>query len=150
MSLFDPEPWLGKVDDGTGIHIAGKAWYRDSQKAAYHCTTALHGQPFLLTGVDLKGDRFTIFEARKSTDNGSTVLTATPSTTMIHSLIDRDGATEVIDICSGYGIMTAGYHLIMLKSMTSMAIANGPPCMGIPTPRLCLRLQGRRFLRPAH
>ena len=115
MSVFDPEPWLGKVEDGSRVHIAGRAWYRDSQRAAYHCTTALRGQAFLLTGVDLKGDRFTIFEACKSIEEGTIVLAAKATTTLIHGLIDRDGATEVIDICSGYAIMTAGYRLIGSK-----------------------------------
>ena len=115
MAYFDPEPWLGQIEDGSKIHIAGRAWYRDSHRAVYHCTTALRGQVFRLAGVDLKGDRFTIFSADKTMEEGTVVLTATNSTTLIHGMIDRTGSTEVIDICSGYGIMTAGYHLIGSK-----------------------------------
>ena len=115
MAYFDPEPWLGQIEDGSKIHIAGRAWYRDSHRAVYHCTTALRGQVFRLAGVDLKGDRFTIFSADKTMEEGTVVLAATNSTTLIHGMIDRTGSTEVIDICSGYGIMTAGYHLIGSK-----------------------------------
>lgn len=47
----------------------------------------------------------------QSTDQGTIVLAAHANAVQIHRLIGRDGATDVIDICSG-AIMTDGYHLI--------------------------------------
>ena len=57
---FDPEPWIDTCGDGSAATIAGRAWFYDQQRDAYHCTSALHGQKFLLQGIRLKGDRFTL------------------------------------------------------------------------------------------
>ena len=122
MSAFDPEPWLGTIPDGTSVNVAARAWYRDSTKGAYHCTTALRGQVFLLQGVELLGDRFMTLDAVKTTEHGTVVLTTQAADTQIHSLIDREGAMDVIDICSGYAIMTAGYHLIGCRTRCHVEI----------------------------
>ena len=66
----------------------------------------------MLSGASLQGDRFSVIAAKKSTKDGAYVLEAGHSAIKIHTLANSDTATEVIDICSGSAIMTAGYSLV--------------------------------------
>ena len=110
--MFDPEPWIESEPDGGTITISGKAWFYDHQRSAFHCTSLMKGQRFLLAGVKLTGDRFSVIAASKRTQDGLQVLEAQPSSIQIHAIADSSTATEVIDICSGYAIMTAGYKYL--------------------------------------
>ena len=112
---YHPEPCLDHVLEGSEISLGGKAWFYDKERNAYHCTTLLRGQPFLLRGAKLAGERFTIISALVTKESTATIVDATGGSLMIHQLIDSTTATEVIDVCAGYSIMSAGYSGIGCK-----------------------------------
>ena len=113
--MFDPEPWLEKVPDGASVTIAGKAWFYDHDRQAFHCTSMMKSQKFLLAGVKLAGDRFSVIAACKQGLEGLPLLEANQSSIQIHAMANSATASEVIDICSGYAIMTAGYRFIQSR-----------------------------------
>ena len=112
---FDPEPWLDSLEDGSKVTVAGKAWFFDQHREAYHCSTMLHGQKFLLQGLRLKLDRFALFRATKVTQHGMTYLDAKASEIHFQEILHSEDANDIIDVCSGYAVMTAGYHLLNCK-----------------------------------
>ena len=113
--MFDPEPWLEKVPDGASVTIAGKAWFYDHDRQAFHCASMMKSQKFLLAGVKLAGDRFSVIAACKQGLDGLPLLEANQSSIQIHAMANSATASEVIDICSGYAIMTVGYRFIQSR-----------------------------------
>ena len=69
----------------------------------------------MLSRIRLHGDRFSVIAAKKSTKADTHVLEADQSAIQIHTMANSSTATEVIDICSGCAIMTAGYSLLDCK-----------------------------------
>ena len=112
---FDPEPWIEMVCDGSSVTVAGRAWFYDQVRDAYHCTSVLHEQKFLLQGIRLKGDRFTLINACKRTQYDMTFLDASHASVQIHEMLHSEDVNDIIDVCSGYAVMTAGYHLLHCK-----------------------------------
>ena len=110
--IFDPEPWLGSLQDGATVSVAGRAWLGDSKDRIYRCCTSLKNQQFLLSGVQLRGDRFSVVAATKQTSDGLPMLLTDQKDVLVHQEIERGLATQVIDICSGFAVMTTGYHTI--------------------------------------
>eukprot|EP00913_Durusdinium_trenchii_P003217 g2975.t1 len=71
----------------------------------------------LLTGksvnfIRLCCERVTILSATMHIESDLTIVDATEASVMIHKLIDSATAMEVVDICAGYSIMSAGYPWI--------------------------------------
>ena len=112
---FDPEPWLASCKDDVCVAVAGKAWFYDEDKLVHHCTTMLHGQPFLLKGMQLPTDRFTIVGGVKSTLLGTPLIDARDAVLKGHTMVSNKAVTDVIDVCSGYAVMTAGYRWLNCK-----------------------------------
>ena len=110
--MFDPEPWLPSISEGTLVSLTGKAWYFDEAGQGYKCTSLLHGQPFLLRGSTLTTERFAVIGATVSMVEGLPHVETHHAALKEHFMVYNKAATEVIDACSGYGIMTAGYKWI--------------------------------------
>ena len=112
---FDPEPWIESLGDGSLLSVSGRAWFYDQARQAYHCTSVLHEQKFYLQGIQLQGERFTLINACKGSQLGMTFLDASQASVQIHQMLHSEDVNDIIDVCSGYAVMTAGYHLLHCK-----------------------------------
>ena len=106
---FCPEPWLTGVPDNESVSLSGKAWFYEANLKAYSCTSWIHGQHFYLQGARLTGDQFTLIAARKFTDGPQVILDASAAVYRPQGLLDSDTSTDIIDVCAGLSIMSAGY-----------------------------------------
>lgn len=62
--------------------------------------------------VSLKGDRFSLIQASKVTHHGLTYIDTSEAAVQFHELLHSEDANDIVDVCSGYAVMTAGYHLL--------------------------------------
>lgn len=109
---YCPGPWLHLAAEGESVSLTGHAWFFDPGKAAYSCTTWLLGQHFFLKGVALQGERFTVIAGVKHAQDSYILVDAQQATLRCPGLFDSANATDVIDVCAGYAVMTAGYKWI--------------------------------------
>lgn len=112
---FCPEPWLPTVPAGETVSLVGKALFYDSKLNAYSCVSWLCGQHFYLRGIKLLGDQFTVIAAQKFSEDHKSILDASAAEYRPQGLLDSDTSTDIIDVCAGLSIMSAGYHDIQCR-----------------------------------